>query len=275
MSALEMTAYPLKRFVRLLLDVPNLRKEPGKWYALWRLIRTPRYQPGATRLCGAELRFVDAASFLSAYAAIFGQEIFKFRTDQREPHFIDCGANVGLSTVYLKRLYPNGTVLAFEPDPAIYQVLSANVRNLKLQGVELRNEAIWDSEAELSFYAEGADAGRLLPTGDASLPAIEVHAVPLRECLDRRVDFLKIDIEGAETRVLASCCDYLHNVDRLFVEYHSFEDQPQTLHTLINILADAGFRLQVHPGLTQPQPFMRQNAPGDLVMLLNIFAYRP
>jgi FkbM family methyltransferase len=264
----------LRRFARLLFVARTLRTKPGRWPSAWRLLQTPRFQPGATSLCGSELRFVDAATFLSAYSAIFGQDIFRFQADQPFPYFIDCGANIGLSVLYLKQRHPNSTVVAFEPDPSIFQVLQENVHRLNLQNVELRNQAVWDSEGEMAFYAEGSDSGRLLSSGDISLPAIKVPTVSLRDLLDRQVDFLKIDIEGAETQVLVNCSDRLHQVKRLFVEYHSYAGQQQTLHILISTLIDAGFRLLIG-GSTPPDPFLQQFPSGSLDMLLNIFAYRP
>ena len=268
--------YTIRHFMRLLLDVPSLRHAPKKWHPLWRLIRTPRYQPGVTELCqSVELKFVDAASFLSAYIAIFEQKSFEFRTASNAPTFIDCGANIGLATIYLKQLYPNSTIVAFEPDPAIYQVLNANIRHLGLPNIQLHQEAVWDCEAELDFFAEGSDAGHIL-FGDQHAPsAIRVRTVPLWDYLDQHIDFLKIDIEGAETQVLTSCRDRLSNVDRLFIEYHSYRDQPQTLHTIIDLLASAGYRNQIHTGQTNLHPFLPPKTNLDTDMLLNIFAFRP
>jgi len=262
-----------RRFARLLFVARTLRTKPGKWPAAWRLLQMPRYQPGVTSLCGPELQFVDAATFLSAYSTIFGQEIFKFQPERQSPYFIDCGANIGLSVLYLKQRHPNSVVVAFEPDPSIFQVLQSNVRSLNLQNVELRNQAIWDSEGEMAFYAEGSDAGRLLSSAGVPLPAITVPTIALRDLLDRQVDFLKIDIEGAETQALANCGDRLRHVKRLFVEYHSYAGQPQTLHLLVSILSIAGFRLLIDSSVP-PHPFMQRWAAGKLDMLLNIFAYR-
>ena len=263
-----------RRFARLLFVARALRTQPGKWPAAWRLLRMPRRQPGATSLCGPELQFVDAATFLSAYSTIFGQEIFRFQTEGQSPYIIDCGANIGLSVLYLKQRHPNSAILAFEPDPSIFRVLQNNVDSLSLTNVELRNQAIWDSVAEMAFYAEGSDAGRLLASGDISLPAIRVPTVSLRDLLDRQVDFLKIDIEGAETQALANCGDRLRQVRRLFVEYHSYAGQPQTLHILVSTLTNAGFRLSLD-GSAPPYPFLQRFAAGTPDMLLNIFAYRP
>jgi hypothetical protein len=88
------------------------------------------------------------------------------------------------------------------------------------------------------------------------------------------VDFLKIDIEGAETETLKDCADRLGNVENLFVEYHSFDGERQTLDTLIGILAGAGFRLHVHSPNASPQPFVHRDLNAGMDLQLNIFAFR-
>ena len=47
---------------------------------------------------------------------------------------------------------------------------------------------------------------------------------------------LKMDIEGAETDVIADCHDALANVHNVFIEYHSYVDHPQGLASIINTL---------------------------------------
>lgn len=182
------------------------------------------------------------------------------------------GANIGLSVLYFKDLYPNSTIVAFEPDEEVFSVLQRNIERSGYQDVELFRRALWSAETSLSFMNEGADGGRIARGGDARGKIVQTAR--LRDYLDRRVDLLKIDIEGAETEVLKDCVDVLGNVDNLFVEYHSFVDGPQTLHEITDILAKAGFRLHIHPPVTSPQPFIRRNVHLGMDMQLNIFAFR-
>ncbi len=89
------------------------------------------------------------------------------------------------------------------------------------------------------------------------------------------MDLLKIDIEGAETVVLEECKNLLQNVERIFVEYHSYVDKDQTLHYLLQILSDIGFRYNVQStGVFSPNPFLQINTYYDIDLQLNIFGYR-
>ena len=85
---------------------------------------------------------------------------------------------------------------------------------------------------------------------------------------------LKLDIEGAELEVLKDCDELLCNVNNLFVEYHSFINEPQSLDVLINILERQGFRIHIHNLMPNPQPFIKQSVYMDMDLQFNIFAYR-
>jgi FkbM family methyltransferase len=237
-----------------------------------RLEAMPRYQAGSTELLGRPLGFVDAASFLFMYDEIFMRGIYRFESHSETPYIIDGGANIGLSVLYFKQLYPMCRIVAFEPDPQIFEVLQGNLKSFGCTDVALMCKALWSSETSLSFSAEGADGGRVRRMDDQS--SITVPAITLRQFLKDPVALLKLDIEGAETRVLADCADLLGNVERIFVEYHSFAKERQDLHTLATILANAGFRLHVHPPLTSPQPFVSRRVSHGMDLQLNFFAFR-
>ena len=63
-----------------------------------------------------------------------------------------------------------------------------------------------------------------------------VRCVRLNDLLNEEIDFLKIDIEGAELPVLKDCSDNLKNVKNLFVEYHGKYDEMFKLNEILEIL---------------------------------------
>jgi FkbM family methyltransferase len=237
-----------------------------------RLESLPRYERSFADLTGNRLEVVDAASFLFMYREIFEQQIYCFRSTTETPFIIDGGANIGLSVIYFKQIYPQSQIVAFEPDPDVFAVLQKNLQTCGYEDVELYPKALWSSETTLAFMHEGADGGRLSRSSDPRTNL--VGTTRLRDYLDRQVDFLKLDIEGAETDVLIDCADRLSNIKNLFVEYHSFADKTQTLHSLIGVLNDAGFRLHIHPPVVSPQPFVYRIVNLGMDMQLNIFAFR-
>ena len=240
-----------------------------------RLRSLARYQPGESALPGTTVRFMDSGSFLFGYEQIFVNQVYRFQPRHEPVTILDCGANIGLSVLYFKRLAPRCRILAFEPDPAIFQVLAKNCA--RLDGVELVNRAVWTAAGNLDFWAEGSDAGRLASLGERPSDAspTRVAAVRLRDYLgDQPIDLLKLDIEGAEADVLADCADRLGAIERIFLEYHSLRGRAQRLDEILAILRRAGFRLHIQPELVSPTPFVDRRESWGMDQRLNLFAYR-
>lgn len=240
-----------------------------------RLKSLPRYQQTETTMDGRTIKIPDAASYLFIYDEIFQKEIYRFKSETPKPLILDCGANIGLSLIYFKHLFPDATIIAFEPDPLIFEILSNNISAFQLQEVRLLNNALWEEEGEFDFYAEGADGGRLLKDDDTADGRIKIKALQLSKFLDRPVDLLKIDIEGAEYEVLKQCESVLYNVGRIFVEYHSAVNKEQRLDEILALLKNAGFRYYIqHIGISSDHPFVFINTYLGMDLQLNIFAYR-
>lgn len=260
----------LKHLLKLGLK-PEYRKQ---YTTLNKLEAFPRYQCCYTDLLGHPLELVDAPSFVPMYKEIFCDHIYRFRSAVAAPLFIDGGANIGLGILYVKKMYPESRCIAFEPDRNVFQTLQRNMKNFGFSDVTLVNKALWSSDTELEFSAEGSNAGSILST-DASQAKYCVQAVELRDFLQERVDFLKLDIEGAETEVVNNCRDLLGNVDNLFVEYHSFAGQPQNLLSLLEPLYASGFRLHIQaPAVISSSPLFERHSHNGMDLLLNIFGYR-
>jgi FkbM family methyltransferase len=233
-----------------------------------------RQQQGKqTRLRGRQVEFSSSFWFLHSVDEIFVREVYRFKCGHETPTIIDCGANIGLSVLYFKTLFPQAKVTAFEADPGIFQALQRNVAEYQMAEVHLHNAAVWTANGRLGFNADGALGGKISATNAASA---EVECIRLKDLLRHRIDFLKIDIEGAEYAVLTDCQDDLKNVDRLFVEYHSTPGEPQTLDEILAILRAAGFRYyaqEAWPAMTHP--YLQHGDRFVYDLQLNIFAYRP
>ena len=239
-----------------------------------RIRRLPRFQPGSTTklLDDQELHYSDSLSLLSSYQAIFEDGIYDFECPHDNPRIIDCGANIGLATIFFKQRYPNAQVIAFEADPAIFQVLEKNCQSQGLTDVELHQQAVWIHDGQLNFQQNGADAGKV--SEQESTSAISIPCVSLIQYLQQPVDLLKIDIEGAESDVLHHCRSDLANVNRIFVEYHSYVDRPQKLSQLITVLEQAGFHHHIQPELFSRTPFMERRVDEGMDNRINIYAVR-
>ncbi len=130
---------------------------------------------------------------------------------------VEIGANVGLFTLLMcHRAGSSGSVYAFECDPVLAQIARDN---LELNGFSrigtIDERAISNQIGTLSFRATTRHrGGGTLVAGLQQIPeltesereTIAVQAVTLDDFLagyDRRIDFMKIDAEGAETDIIA------------------------------------------------------------------------
>jgi FkbM family methyltransferase len=178
--------------------------------------------------------------------------------------------------IYFKELYPQAHVVAFEPDDEIFRILCENLSGFNYQGVELINKGVWSSTTTLQFVSEGTLGGHVLQNKvGPSAKIISISTTRLKDLLDKPVDFLKIDIEGAEYDVIKDCGDSLRNVRFLFVEYHSDSNEQQKLGEILNILAAAGFRYYITQASDRKSfPFVQKVQRG-FDLQLNISCFRP
>ena len=236
-----------------------------------RLKRFPRYKSLTSNIFNFPIVIADKSSFASMYQEIFIKEIYKFKSKHNNPLIIDCGSNIGLSIIYFKKLFPESTVIGFEPDPRIFKILEKNLSSAKIVNTTLINKALGDKEGVINFFSEGADGGRIAQENDGNVVSLETMS--LRSFLNQKVDFLKIDIEGSETLVLKDCQDLLKNVDRIFIEYHSVSEANQTLDEILRILNKNKFRYYMeNTGIRSEKPFIKINTHLNYDLQLNIFA---
>jgi FkbM family methyltransferase len=258
---------PIKDLIKAALS-PEFREDR-------RLSGLPRYVPGSTRLFGREVAFVDALTLQLMRHELFDREQYRFRTVVERPLIIDGGANIGLSVLYFKRLYPHARIVAFEPDPTIFGVLQTNCAAFALSDVTLVRKALWKEDGIITFQQEGSLAGRASPETTGP-DRVEVEATRLRPyLLDGGVALLKLDIEGAECEVLQDCADLLSRVENIFVEHHSMVGRAQDVHTVVRLLHEAGFRLYFEPAAMAARPLVERTVICGMDVQTNIFGFRP
>jgi FkbM family methyltransferase len=136
------------------------------------------------------------------------------------PVIVDCGANIGISSVWYAQRYPRARIIAVEPEPENFRILSMNAANypnvVVVQGgisdrrtrVSLSNagDAPWAWETKEND-AEGDIATFTIPDLLATIP---------RSCLMT----VKIDIEGSEVELFRSNLDWSHKAPLIVFEAH-------------------------------------------------------
>ncbi len=95
--------------------------------------------------------------------------------------------------------------------------------------------------------------------------------VALDDLIKDPVDFLKMDIEGAEAEVICSS-KKLHHISNIFIEYHSLKGEEQQLGVILEKLRSNGFRYYIHHQFCSPKPFTEEKYQVGMDLQLNIFA---
>jgi FkbM family methyltransferase len=222
-----------------------------------------------------KVSFRNAPEFLVSIDELFVKEFYKFRPETDRPRIIDCGSYIGTSILYFKVNYPGAIVTGFEPDSSNFSLLQRNLGNWAFSDTEAVNAAIWIDNDGISFSSAGNMSSRIDMGEDRQESGEKVKTVRLSDLLDETIDFLKIDIEGAELPVLRDCASKLPHVRNLFIEYHGKYERSSELKEILDILLQKGFRYCIKEGgVVHARPFWDKVTAYEYDMLLNIFAFR-
>ncbi|TWU25462.1 31-O-demethyl-FK506 methyltransferase FkbM [Novipirellula galeiformis] len=170
------------------------------------------------------------------------------------PLIIDCGANIGVSVLEWKTRWPGSEIICFEPDPFAFQILQKNIDLNDVPSVRCINAAVSDREDTVPFYGEVSARGDARGNSiDAAWGQREGTAESMVKCKRlssyiamRDVSFLKLDIEGAEQRVLVEIADQLDRVEAIYVEVHETDDSVEynSAAQIEQLLKDTGFHVE-------------------------------
>jgi FkbM family methyltransferase len=168
---------------------------------------------------------------------------------------VDIGANIGSFSVYAAWLEPSARVLAVEPLGSNYALLKRNGEHNGLKNLETFKCAVMGKAGEITIYHGSADAegsSSVVKSGvvDESL-AEKVPCISFSELLDKvpRVDFLKVDCEGAEFDFIPDAPSAaLKKVRKIAMEWHDVR-KDFTHKDLVRKLESEGFRVTVDPPL--------------------------
>ncbi len=162
----------------------------------------------------------------------------------------ELGTNVAVGLVDLALRYPGAELIGVEPDPRNLVVARRNLEGLE-DRCKLVEAAIWDEDGEIVVEG-GQEYGLTVrarrpddPPELEAMPAISLNSLLEREKPDGPIDFMLMDIEGTERRVLARDTEWAEQVRAIKVELH-----PETGYTEHDCAADLerlGFRTRLEP----------------------------
>jgi FkbM family methyltransferase len=205
------------------------------------------------KMLGFNISSFHPSSLRLLYREIFARQYYYFQCDTDSPTIHDCGANLGMASLYFKWLYPKATIHAYEPDPETFALLQKNVDQNRLTGLTTHQCALWNENTTLDFFTKKDEPGSpSMSTRKSRLQESNVIQVPgkrLSEFIQGPTDFVKLDVEGAEHEVLADLISSrkIDLIKQLVVEYHHrIRDERSCMAKFLDQLERVGFEYQIH-----------------------------
>jgi FkbM family methyltransferase len=191
----------------------------------------------------------DYPALIFLFREIFLSEVYYFKSGNKIPIIIDGGANIGISSLYFKFLYPQAQIIAFEPNPESADLFRQNITNNNLQNITLLPIGLSEKAGDLTFYP-GDNKGSLSAsfTSHNSGRQLEIKTEQLSFYIKKYLpEMVKLDVEGAETGIVKE----LNNTDALIIpqhyliEYHQPDKNQETAFTdFVQIFTNAGFIME-------------------------------
>jgi FkbM family methyltransferase len=132
---------------------------------------------------------------------------------------VDCGANIGITSLFLAARYPRATILSIEPHPENFALLKTNVAEVP-RILPICACVIGVSQSTVALTTDQAAWGNRIATDGLGVlvPAITIEELCSQHGIEK-IDLLKLDIEGAEEQVLENGT-FLARTDYIIVELH-------------------------------------------------------
>jgi FkbM family methyltransferase len=155
---------------------------------------------------------------------VFYTKDYDISTNFKPKVIIDCGANIGLASLYFKSKYPESTVIAIEPEINNFNLLVKNMANYS--NFTAVNKGIWSESCHLEIIS-GEDnlpwsfqVKQIEEQTDSSVEAISLLDIIKKYDL-KEIDILKIDIQGAEENLFEKNAEkWLPYVKIIIIELH-------------------------------------------------------
>ncbi len=168
--------------------------------------------------------------------------------DIKPKWMIDCGSNIGITSLYFLNRFPGCSLVCVEADRRNFEQLKINLE--EQENVHFYHRAIWHESNHLlsigDSFRDGMEWSKSVDKDQVGDEAAQVNSISIRELIDTHeidvVDFLKIDIEGAEHEIFLSAApnDFLAITRFIAVEIH---DEVVCRKSIHQVLKDAGFTI--------------------------------
>jgi len=195
-----------------------------------------------------EKLFIPSIFYEIYYDAVYTDIMNVLDKEKKDPIIVDVGANIGLTVNYFrdhaKKIY------ALEPASENFEALAKAKEFNHWDDVEIFKLALWpkEGEAEMRIYAKNHTSNSLVFRDPDDRDFEMVKTTTILKFLDdnkiKHVDFMKLDVEGAEEVILPSP-DFIEaskRIDNIIIEFHN-SNFPEHINHMIRL----GYKARRYP----------------------------
>jgi len=145
-----------------------------------------------------------------------------------------------------KFILREGIIIAFEANPKIYKQLLLNIKNNNLKNIIAINIGIWSKKTTLKFVNQGANSNIVQNGKNSTNNTIEIAVESIDNQIKRlginKIDFIKMDIEGAEIEAIKGAEETLkENKLCLAIATYHILNKEQTYVKVERVLSELGY----------------------------------
>jgi len=202
-------------------------------------------------------------SFICVLLEIFYFKIYEqFYKPLKNDVVVDAGAFVGMFAVKAaKAVGDNGKVIAVEPEKENLKFLKKNVEENGLENIIIVEKGLWSEKGKKRLYLDYRSAASLVYCRDRFVE-VEVDTLDnIISDLQLSVDYIKMDVEGAEIEALKGAEKVLNKDLRIVIgAYHEINGE-QAYNKVIPFLEERGFIVKRTGGIVHATKV--RNAPAN------------
>lgn len=157
----------------------------------------------------------------NVFLQVFVRNGYAFDIDLVPEVIVDCGANIGLTSIYYSNKYPQAKVIAIEPEKSNYDMMVSNTRNYS--NIKCLHKGVWKKSCMLEIIDESVSNWEFVVKESNNKNGISAISILdlIKEYEISQIDILKIDIEGSEKEVFEdNAASWLPFVKILIIELH-------------------------------------------------------